>query len=211
MKSHINLKENSSISSLCFLLHGLGASGEDLRPLGERWQRKLPHTLFLSPNGPEHYAPMGGEGFRWFDLYAPPQEALNAMENAADHLYKQIKETQDQLQIDNNRVILMGFSQGAAMALHLGPRYGYPVMAYSGGIFFEDVKAVYKAVPVLLVHGDQDEVLPLTYMIRASNYLKGKGLCPQEKVIPGLGHWIDEQGLEWGAEFLSRVLFENVV
>ena len=60
--------------------------------------------------------------------------------------------------------------------------------------------------PVLLVHGDADEVLPVAALPRAAAGLRAAGVAVEAHVRPGLGHGIDAEGLALASAFLARAI-----
>jgi phospholipase/carboxylesterase len=97
------------------------------------------------------------------------------------------------------------------MALHVGPRRLRAlagILGYSGMLADPDALAVEAATqpPVLLVHGDLDEVLPVTAMYQAETSLKELGFEVEAHISPNLGHSVDDAGLLLGAQFLASRL-----
>jgi phospholipase/carboxylesterase len=113
--------------------------------------------------------------------------------------------------LPNSKVALVGFSQGTMMALHVGPRRSEAlagIVGYSG--MLADPEALQTEVktrpPLLLVHGDADQMVPFAAMGQAEVECKRLGFEVDTYVAPGLGHSIDEAGLRLGGDFLARVL-----
>ena len=199
--------DRADITSLCVLLHGLGANGADLMPIGRQWAKELPHTGFFSPNAPEPFLPFESGSYRWFNLQVSDASILETgLLKSAQILNAFLDDLLEEFKLTNDRLILMGFSQGAAMALHVGLRRGNPVMGYSGGILLREENPTLKNVPVLLVHGTHDEVLPIDHMHQATAYLTAHDITPQTLTCPGMGHCIDEAGLSAGLAFLKNHL-----
>jgi len=107
-------------------------------------------------------------------------------------------------------VAMMGFSQGAMMVLHAGLRRHPPprgIMAYSGALLDAPGLAAECAghPPVLLVHGQEDDVVPFARAGAAESALARLGIPVQTLWCPKLGHGIDDAGLSAGALFLQRL------
>ena len=109
----------------------------------------------------------------------------------------------------SRRTVLVGFSQGAMLALGVGlKRQPAPaaIVGYSGAL------ATVEALPqqggtapaILLVHGDMDEVIPVDAMYIAREQLAQAGLPVEWHVAEGIGHGIDAQGLHLGGAFLKQ-------
>jgi phospholipase/carboxylesterase len=109
------------------------------------------------------------------------------------------------------RVALVGFSQGTMMALHVGlrrPAQLGGIVGYSGLLAGAEHLAaeITTKPPVLLVHGDADQVIPPMATMAAQATLGEAGVPVEWHIRPGLAHGIDNFGLDAGAAFLSRVL-----
>ena len=82
------------------------------------------------------------------------------------------------------------------------------MMGYSGALLGGESLAApsMHKMPVCLIHGDADEVLPVSRFYDAKAALEKAGFELESDVTPGLGHSIDENGIKRGAAFLQRVL-----
>jgi phospholipase/carboxylesterase len=197
--------------SLVILLHGYGSNGSDLIGLVPYWRKLLPDTLFLAPDAPQA-CPGAPGGRQWWPLTSLSPEARAAgVRIAAPALNEYIDSHLATHGLSENKLALVGFSQGTMMALHVGPRRLEPLAAivgYSGMLADPDALAVEVATkpPVLLVHGDADEVLPVTAMYQAKTRLEALGFEVAAHVSPNLGHSVDDSGLQLGARFLANRL-----
>lgn len=195
--------------SLVILLHGYGSNGADLIGLAPYWRPALPDTLFLAPDAPQA-CPGAPGGRQWWPLTSLSLEALAAgVRIAAPALNAYIDRHLAAHGLTEEALALVGFSQGTMMALHVGPRRARPVagiLGYSGMLADPDALAheVVTKPPVMLLHGDADEVLPLTAMVHTKTQLADLGFEVLAHVSAGLGHSIDENGLQRGASFLAN-------
>ncbi|HYC05400.1 MAG TPA: alpha/beta fold hydrolase [Azospirillaceae bacterium] len=196
---------------LVVLLHGVGADGRDLLSLGEEWRASLPHAAFLAPDAPDA-CDMAPYGFQWFSLreLSPPR-LLAGIQAAAPGLTRYLDAQRQALGFSWRQVALVGFSQGTMMALHVAPRLPEPVAAvvgYSGAMLgFETMGTeVRSRPPVLLVHGDADDVVPVQATSLAGAQLRQHGFEVEVRIRPRLGHWLDEDGIGVGGRFLARHL-----
>jgi phospholipase/carboxylesterase len=200
---------------LVVLCHGYGADGNDLIGLAPHWQRSLPTVAFVAPNAPE---PCAGAptGFQWFAISrADPGEMQKGVVSAADALNAFLDAELGRLELPPDRLALVGFSQGTMMTLHVGlQRAVKPVaiVGYSGMMARgSDMKVLASdAPPILLVHGDADQMIPAEAMFATAGMLGHAGACVQWHVAPGVGHGIDPVGLEMGGAFLSMA-FRNLL
>jgi phospholipase/carboxylesterase len=205
---------------LVVFLHGYGADGNDLIELGRQWRKLLPDAAFVSPHAPERCAgaPTGrqwfplkilapddsrGEGERWSGVVA----ARPALDGFLDAELAR-------LGLDDSRLALVGFSQGSMMALHVGlrrRRAPAAIIAYSGLLVGPDKLGEAKArnvrgepPPILLVHGDQDPMIPFEAMFAATDDLARAEIPNQWHLSFGIGHGIDAGGLRQGGLFLAQ-------
>jgi phospholipase/carboxylesterase len=199
---------------LVILLHGLGADGNDLISLAPLFAQALPEAAFVSPNAPYpcDMAPMGRQWFSFQDR--DPAAVLAGVRAAATHLDAFIDAELERAGLRDDRLVLLGFSQGTMMALHTAirrARQGAAVIGYSGALVGPELLAeeVRSRPPVLLVHGDADEVVPFASMAAAEQALRGEGFLVHGEARPGLGHGIDEEGLQLGAAMLKQSLYPD--
>src|SRR6202030_3039250 len=117
-------------------------------------------------------------------------------------------------QLPPSALTLVGFSQGTMMALHVGLRRATTPRAIVGysGLLVEAPEAqaeksaaeINPPPPVLLVHGDRDELIPVQALFHAANGLSALGVPVEWHVSAGIGHGIDQDGLRHGGEFIAR-------
>jgi phospholipase/carboxylesterase len=195
-------------------LHGYGADGNDLIDIGRAWQQILPRAAFVAPHAPEPcgQAPVGRQ---WFPLtFRDPDERWIGVNKAAPVLGRFLDSELARQQLPPSALALVGFSQGTMMALHVGLRRAVSpaaIVGYSGllvmpeGVNAETFAAEIKSrPPVLLVHGDRDEVIPPQALFQATQGLAALGVSVEWHLSPGIGHGIDAEGLRHGGEFLAR-------
>jgi phospholipase/carboxylesterase len=199
---------------LVVCLHGYGADGNDLIEIGRAWQQLLPQAAFVSPHAPEPcgQAPVGRQ---WFALtFRDPNERWVGANKAAPLLERFLDAELARQQLPPSALALVGFSQGTMMALHVGLRRAVPpaaIVGYSGLLVLppdgnpETLAAdVRSRPPVLLVHGDQDELIPVEALFQGSQALAAMGVPVEWHLSAGIGHGIDPEGLRHGGEFLAR-------
>lgn len=196
---------------LVVFVHGYGADGNDLIGIGRHWAGALPDIAFVAPHAPEPCA-MSPGGRQWFALtMRDPAEVPRGVAQAAPALDAFLTEELARTGLPAGTMALVGFSQGTMMALDVGlrrsPRLA-AIVGYSGLLARPDqlATAPKPTPPVVLMHGDQDEVLPVDYLPIACAALAQAEIPVEWHIAPGLGHGIDEQGLAIGADVLRRAL-----
>jgi len=200
---------------LVVLCHGVGADGRDLIGLAPHWGSALPQLAFTAPDAPEPYAqaPMGRQ---WYDLADRTPARMEAGAARARPLLDAFVDAElARLGLPPDAYALMGFSQGAMMALYAGLRRAVApraILAFSGALLAPGRLAEQRtnAAPVLLVHGEADDVVPAARSRDAEQALRAEGVSVESVFRPGLGHSIDDAGLAVGAAFLQRAFAESL-
>lgn len=194
---------------LVVFLHGYGADGNDLIGIGRQWSQLLPDAAFVSPHAPEPCG-MSPMGKQWFALtFRDPDERWVGVNHARPGLDAFLDAELERLGLDDSQLALVGFSQGTMMALHVGlRRKAAPaaIVGYSGMLVGEEhLKAeMTQPAPVILVHGDQDEVIPPQALFLSAQSLGGAGVPVEWHMSQGIGHGIDGDGLMHGVSFMAK-------
>jgi len=203
--------KSGNTRQLVVFLHGYGADGNDLIEIGRQWQAWLPDAAFVSPHAPDR-APMGG-GRQWFPLtMRDPAERWRGVEYALPALDSFLDEELIKSGLDGSKLALVGFSQGTMMALHVGLRRKHRlagILGYSGILVGpEHLKAARAGLgappPVLLVHGDEDQVIPVDALFMSAQNLAASDVPVQWHMSLRMGHSIDNGGLTHGGLFLAQ-------
>jgi phospholipase/carboxylesterase len=197
-------------SALVVLLHGYGANGDDLIALADAWQPVLPDATFVAPNAPQTIPGMYG-GLQWFALtLRDPSEYWRGVEAARPVLDRFLDAELARYRLGPGRLVLVGFSQGTMMALHVGlRRAGAPagIVAYSGLLAGpEHLNRTTARPPVLMIHGEADDLIPVEALHIGREALAEAGLPVEWHVRPGLGHGIDPEGQHMAGHFIGQVL-----
>ena len=200
--------------SMVVFLHGYGADGADLLGLGDPLAPHLPQTVFLAPDAPERCSgsPLGRQWFPipWLDG-SSEAAAAEGLARAAGDLNGFLDARLAEEGLSPEALALVGFSQGAMMAMHVAPRRAQAfagVVAISGRLLTPNVLADQAVVkpPVLLIHGDQDPVVPFGDMALAGDALVSAGFETYGHVMQGTGHGIAPDGLSVALQFLKERL-----
>ena len=203
-----------SPKQIVFLLHGYGADGADLIDLSSPFSMVLPYAKFISPDAPFD-CKMSPTGKEWFPLEEIPKGAINASNELLDLIKNECHK--ENLKFEN--VLLIGFSQGAMMSIQslLLSDYNFlGIIGYSGGTSLENINASRHLIdknthknfltPILLVHGEEDDIVPFSSLDNAKKLLTEVGFDVKTVNRPGLAHGIDPDGISAGMEFVKNII-----
>ncbi len=191
----IKPEKGKTIDNAIILLHGYGGDGKDISILSLNWKRHLPNTIFICPNGHEK-CPINPSGFQWFDLTKEdPKYILQQSIKAEKILTKFISEIKKKFNLENEKIILSGFSQGCMMSINLGltseNEYNC-VIGFSGKIIDQDSLANRKkaSTNTLLIHGDSDQVVSPHFMLEAKDFFIRNKVEIETHLIKNCDHHI---------------------
>lgn len=199
---------------LVVFLHGYGADGNDLIDIGRAWQDLLPDAAFVSPHAPEPCA-QAPVGRQWFGLtMRDPHERWRGVSAAGPGLDKFLDSELTRRNLPPSALALVGFSQGTMMALHVALRRKVTpaaVIGYSGMLVVPNdgppetvAPEIIAWPPVLLVHGDSDELIPVQALLMSAQGLAALEVPVEWHISQRVGHGIDAEGLRHGGEFLAK-------
>lgn len=194
-------------TALVVLAHGYGSNGQDLIGLAPELARRLPGALFVSPDAPE---PVPGypAGRQWFPISRlDPLLMAQGVRQAAGWLDRFIDAELAAAALPASACALVGFSQGTMMSLHVGLRRREPLAAVVGfsGLLAGPERVAAEVVtrpPVLLAHGDRDDVVPVHALAAAREGLAAAGVGCRWLITPGMAHSISPEGLDAAGRFL---------
>ncbi len=206
--------KSGDAKSLVIFLHGYGADGNDLIGLADPLAPHLPDTVFVAPNAPQRCAnnPMG---YQWFPISwldgSPESAMIEGAEAAAKTLDWYLTETMAEEGRTPAETVVVGFSQGTMMILEVAPRRAEAlagVVGFSGRLNdAERLKAEIRSrPPVLLIHGDQDQMVPVDSIHAARKELAEAGIDVRWHISRGVGHGIAPDGLGLALRFVKERL-----
>jgi phospholipase/carboxylesterase len=205
--------KSGKAEQLIVFLHGYGADGNDLIDIGRQWRSFLPDAAFVSPHAPDRCA-ISPAGRQWFPLtMRDPLERWRGVVATRALIDAFVTAELEKHGLDESRLALVGFSQGTMLALHVGLRLRKApaaILGYSGVLVTgsdpqdDSPPKATRAPPILLVHGEEDELIPADALLLSANTLGKANIPTQWHLSPGLGHGIDNGGLMHGGLFLAR-------
>jgi|TARA_B100001093_G_scaffold356377_1_gene340949 phospholipase/carboxylesterase len=189
----INPEKNRDIHNVVILLHGYGGDGKDISMLTLNWKRHMPNTVFICPNGHEPCA-VNPIGYQWFDLTNDdPSYILKETLKAEEKLNIFLEEVKKKYNIDNDKIILSGFSQGCMMSINAGLTSEKPfngIVGFSGKIINLDDLRLRKRnfTNILLIHGEQDDIVSPTHLLEAKDFFLRENVSIETHLIKNCGH-----------------------
>ena len=188
-------EDKKNIKNAIILLHGYGGDGKDISILSLNWKRYMPNTIFVCPNGHEP-CPINPSGYQWFDLTKDdPDYILEKSIEAEKILNVFISEIKTKFKLNNEKIILSGFSQGCMMSINLGltsnEKYK-SVIGFSGKIINQENLKKRKKVStnILLIHGDSDQVVSPNFMLEAKDFFIRNNIEIETYLIKNCDHHI---------------------
>lgn len=193
------------------MLHGVGSNGADLEPIAEFWQQQVEGLQIASPDAPFVFmnSPFA---FQWFSLngitsenrYQRIVEARAAFDQTITNILKQ-HEMLDHL----DRVVFCGFSQGTIMSLDaiVSGRWNIAAVIGLSGRLASPIETRHTKSKILLMHGNDDQVIPVQESQQAYHALIQAGFETQLQTFDHLGHSVNQAEIQQGGLFL-KTLFD---
>ncbi|MCT4552340.1 MAG: prolyl oligopeptidase family serine peptidase [Alphaproteobacteria bacterium] len=214
-----------NINKLCILLHGYGSDDKDLESLIPVFKDRLREDLadgidFISVAAPNPCEQ--GVGLQWFSLgsfwetvpYGKPMEisqtSIDEMEVSKEYLDNIINNELEKRNLTKSDLILVGFSQGASLAIDYTLTSSendapYKCISFSGFALPPSIEnRVNMQTPLLMCHGEIDDVVPLELFEKACEMLDDAGIKFDYITSPTTGHWISEDGMDRAVKFIEE-------
>ncbi|MBV8379786.1 MAG: esterase [Paucibacter sp.] len=209
-QAQLDLPASGAVDLLFVLLHGVGGSKAQMAPIAAALRTQYPQAALLSLDAPEPCDdPSAGPGQQWFSMLVRTPEAVAAgVEAALPALIARVRAWGRHFELDWPRVALVGYSQGAIMALEAVQAEAElvgRVIGFSGAYAWLPQDAP-KDVCVHLVHGMADAVLPYQPIVEAAQALVALGADVTADVVPGVGHPIDARLIDKAMEQLRTFI-----
>ncbi|MGN7679004.1 MAG: alpha/beta hydrolase [Anaplasma sp.] len=194
--------------NLVVMLHGRGGSGDNMMVVASQMSKDLPDTQFMAPHAYRGY----GSGYAWFSDSVRDMEEETAMVEIMESVEIVSKFIDAQLEkfgIGDDKLSLVGFSQGAMLSIYIGlcrEKRCASIVAYSGAVLFPNVLATkIRSKPnVCLVHGTSDDVVPLHYFNEGVSFMNTHNVPMVGHKMEGVDHTISSEGLALGIKFIEE-------
>ena len=196
------------IENAVILFHGYGGDAKDISIICLNWQRHMPNTVFICPNGHETCL-INPSGFQWFDLTKEDKNyVLNESIKAENKIKKFINEIKDEFELENNKICLSGFSQGCMISLNVGLTSDEKflcIVGFSGKIIDQKnlKERIKNSTDILMIHGDLDQVVPSTYLLEAKDFFLRNNINIETILIKNCDHHIP---IEASSKALNYIL-----
>jgi phospholipase/carboxylesterase len=212
----VEIEPQGPATSAVVWLHGLGASGHDFEPIVP--YLRLPSTRFVFPHAPERPVTINGGWVMpaWYDIKSlslgkDREDADDIRRSAVDVVA--LIDRERARGVPTDRIVLAGFSQGGAMALHVGHRYPEKLaglLILSAYLVLEDTFAAEgssanAATPAMVMHGSYDDVVPMDGGRQIVERLTTPGRDVRWKSYP-MGHEVCPPQIRDVAEWLHTII-----
>lgn len=205
---------------LVIFLHGYGSNGENLLNLAHEFKHVLPEAHFISPNGCEPWEGGFPDSYQWFSLYSDSQERKSISQIAGEikksnKLLKNFIDAQlARFKLTPEKLLLVGFSQGAMMSIYQGlisEEKLAGIISFSGKAILPEMLGEQSTSKpeICLIHGEADSVLPFDHFLEAKKILSAQNISHEAHSFPNLDHTIDIHGVRVAQNFIKKQLRLN--
>tara|TARA_B100001109_G_scaffold194931_1_gene161542 strand:- start:608 stop:1258 length:651 start_codon:yes stop_codon:yes gene_type:complete len=205
----IKPEKGNEVKNAVILLHGYGGDGKDISMLSLNWKRYMPNTVFICPDGHETCA-INPLGYQWFDLTKEDSDYILNESIKGENIIKQfITEVKQEFKLSNNQICLTGFSQGCMMSLNVGltseEKFSC-IVGFSGKIINQnDLKnRIKNKTETLLIHGEDDQIVPSTYLLEAKDFLIRNSVKVDTLLIKNCDHHIPIEASSTALNFILK-------
>jgi phospholipase/carboxylesterase len=194
---------------LLVFLHGAGSRPEAFAPVALAWQLKFPGAVGAILQAP---LPATGGGFDWYDGRGVAADRIARIDDAAREVARRVRLLQREAGLDAARTVLVGFSQGATVALQAlrgDPDLSAIVVAYAARLSCPIRPDERIAASVHLVHGEHDTLVPLVHAQQALRGLRAAGADATLDIGTDDGHSIGQEGVIVGTSRVMQTIFRH--
>jgi phospholipase/carboxylesterase len=201
-------------------LHGYDSCGKDMMVLDTAFRKIAQEgSQFLFPDAP--FPVNNGNGFCWFPFVfgdnpfdINEEFIFTSMQQALPYLKAYIDKNVDWSRFTKQDIILIGFSQGAGLALHTSMRLGEKicgVISFSGGLANPHNEVKHRLEqecksPVCFIHGTDDAILPYQFSQRGHKMLKTAGFDTELHILQDTKHIITPEAMKVAEKFVKKII-----
>lgn len=196
-------------NQIIIFLHGYGSKGDDFSDIViNNMLDKFNDTVFLFPDAP-YDCEAGFNGKQWFSLHDLSYEGIRrGIESSNILLAEYIKNISNKYKVNLNDISLVGFSQGTIMSYEMIYHLPLKKIVAISGLFVAiknmDIKSKNDDLEVLIIHGDNDNVVPYNNVRLSSESLNILGIKHDIFTCHGLGHNISQEGIKQIIDFINN-------
>jgi len=195
---------------LLVFLHGAGSTPEAFAPVALAWQLKFPGAVvaILQALEPASEAP----NRNWYDPAGISADHAPRIAAAADEVARRIAALQASCGVGGDRTTVVGFSQGATVALELArrsPERLAIVVAHAGRLARPVREGESISATVHLIHGELDTLMPVEHSKRSFRHLRAAGADVSLDIAADTGHAIDQSLVTLGTTRVLQTLFRG--
>jgi len=195
---------------LLVFLHGAGSSPEAFAPVALAWQLKFPGAQAAILQGPEPHP--GGAAHDWFDTRGVAAERAERASLAAARIAQRVIALQQSTGVDAQRTVLVGFSQGATVALEMvrnRPGLAAIIVAYAARLARPIRSGERLDATVHLLHGEFDSLVPAVHARQALRGLRASGTEATLDILADSGHVVDQEMIILGTTRVMQTVFRG--
>jgi phospholipase/carboxylesterase len=200
----------ASTDTTIVFLHGYGSNAADIAPVA-RALANATKAAAIVPDGCDPWDGGGESGRQWmpYSGNTPPEKAASDMREGATRLQAWLATEMKTRGLPTKRVVFAGFSQGAMLSLHLATHHAPPpvaIVSFSGKLVVVDEAPAPPGLPVLVIHGARDPIVPFTAAAEAERLLVARGAKVSRLDRPEMAHSIDDESVTAAIAFLRETL-----
>lgn len=189
---------------LIIIFHGYGDKNTSFIDIAHEFSKILPSAEIRIPNGFDKLDNIFC-GYQWFDiLNDSPSSWKNDMVKSSKRVDQYIQWIFSQHKEKFKKIILVGFSQGAMLALHVGLKNNFDgIIAFSGALLDTEVASTGLKTKILLSHGTKDSVVPVSCAYSAIDTIKKNNIYIETSIVENVQHSISQTAFQDACKFLK--------
>ena len=214
----VQMDKSERIENIVVMLHGYGSNGNDLIQIAHQWKDNFPKVFFSAPNAPFKFTGFH-QGFMWFDVYPEgipidkaskkhQEKVMKDFNKSCDLIKQHIYNLSKEHNVSLSKLFLLGFSQGSMMSIEVGTILNKSIagiISLSGRIYSKDFyQRSRKKCPILVVHGDNDNIIPPSRFHETCEILEKSGYNVEKYLMKNMGHSINNDVNEISKSFIKN-------